>query len=571
MTASRPSAPALLMCWVAVLGPIAFGCVEPWSASLLQTSIYLLAALCAIRPVSDPLPAYSYLPLAAAASVLAIGLLQLLAPAPGGAPAGPMPFTAHSHATFQELRHWASIAALCWAGPRAMRSHADARAVCWALFLAGLFVAVVGLLQASHDNYMIYGFRPVRPGRTPFGPFYNYNNAASFMTVAALAGAGAALSRFRKWGAASVSERADLAATQGLVLFLLGIIAQAVVKSGSRAGTASFVLAAIGSLLAASRLPRRRSLRWGLFLASVGAAFACGAYVLSHTEILALQTTSRHHSAEYRISMALTGLTMLSDFPVFGVGLGAFRHVFQTYQSPAVLGLVRHVHNDWLELALQVGLVGFTAFCVPLAAFFGNRGRRGLFERDGAPRFLQGGALAACGALVLHSIVDFPFQIPAISTAFFILLAVLSAGPEAPRLQPLQAAPLKIEHRVRAAFFIALAAAAALPFAAFLELSKAASATPESRVYFLQEAYRLERDPAIQYDVAATYLRLTSAAPAAARPLLTRAAVASRRALDAAPFDSSTLLLTSDVLSRLGRFSDSEELARKARMVGFTR
>jgi tetratricopeptide (TPR) repeat protein len=115
---------------------------------------------------------------------------------------------------------------------------------------------------------------------------------------------------------------------------------------------------------------------------------------------------------------------MIMDFPLFGVGLGAWTELFLRYRSgPWSTVFFREAHNDYLEVLAETGLIGFGL----LTVFFfvaGKRLVRGL--RKSSSRYLPliAGILSALGGMALHEWLDFNLQIPAIAFLFTVLLAI---------------------------------------------------------------------------------------------------------------------------------------------------
>lgn len=66
-------------------------------------------------------------------------------------------------------------------------------------------------------------------------------------------------------------------------------------------------------------------------------------------------------SNRQRIMMAMTGLEMLKDHPLFGVGIGQFKHVYEDYKL-AGANLYTHIHCLYIHLAVEIGLIGFFVF-----------------------------------------------------------------------------------------------------------------------------------------------------------------------------------------------------------------
>jgi O-antigen ligase len=146
---------------------------------------------------------------------------------------------------------------------------------------------------------------------------------------------------------------------------------------------------------------------------------------------------------------------MVRDFPLFGVGLGAWPEIFPRYQSPPwSWGFYREAHNDYLELLAETGTIGFAL----LAWFFWVAGRRIIH----APRAsdssrsertyrlpVLAALLAAIGAMAFHEFIDFSLQIPANALLFTLLLALalrLGAGSEEQRAKSKEQGAKSEEH-----------------------------------------------------------------------------------------------------------------------------
>ena len=117
-------------------------------------------------------------------------------------------------------------------------------------------------------------------------------------------------------------------------------------------------------------------------------------------------------------------LGMLHDFPLFGVGLGAWPELFVRYQRPPwSLSFYREAHNDYLQLLAETGVVGF----ILLAWFFFRQGKLLIRAvKNTSPRLLplMAGIVAALGTMAFHEFFDFNLQIPANAFLFTLLFAV---------------------------------------------------------------------------------------------------------------------------------------------------
>lgn len=120
----------------------------------------------------------------------------------------------------------------------------------------------------------------------------------------------------------------------------------------------------------------------------------------------------------------------------WGAGPGHFDHVFRLYRDPLVQARPDRAHNDYLNTLADWGLVGAVLVAWTLIVLFWGVARVWPHvQRDGddfrsrqSNRFaFVLGATASLLALLVHSVVDFNFHIPANALAAVTLMALLAA------------------------------------------------------------------------------------------------------------------------------------------------
>ena len=114
-----------------------------------------------------------------------------------------------------------------------------------------------------------------------------------------------------------------------------------------------------------------------------------------------------------------------------GEGLGSFDLQSQARVDPERLRWTRPgaVHNDYLELAGDVGVPAAGLAVLGLLALLGGAWRRTRAAR-GTSRAIQAGALGGVVGVLAHSAVDFPLHQPGIALLLLVALAVaLGPGP----------------------------------------------------------------------------------------------------------------------------------------------
>lgn len=402
--------------WVILFfAPAAFGATEWWSRAVLEFLIFALAAMCILRSdfvatLRGPLIGFSV--------ILVLGAAQLTQARLMSDPGTSLPFTLSRPQTLYALLHWTAMAALLWVSSGIFRWEGSIKRAFAAIFFTGLFIGVVGIIQRGHSNLYYYGLRPVLYGLA-FGPFANYNHAAAWMVISACVGGGLLLAIFERAGRVPLSDRI---AKGALVAFCLAILLAAIIETGSRGAMYSLFASVLFAILLSLRsLDAKGGRRMLLATAGLCSVAAVGLY-LAGPRWLGLVGGKLDESVIYRLSMYRSGLSMFLDFPITGVGLGSFTNAAHAYRESIMPGVVDHVHSSWMEIGLESGIFGLalfliTAVALPLAAL-----ARHIAGRSDDGRAVAAGCFAALLAFTLHGIVEFSFQIPALSMIFVVLL-----------------------------------------------------------------------------------------------------------------------------------------------------
>ncbi|MFP4580682.1 MAG: O-antigen ligase family protein [Candidatus Sumerlaeia bacterium] len=139
-----------------------------------------------------------------------------------------------------------------------------------------------------------------------------------------------------------------------------------------------------------------------------------------------------------RVRILVVSGQLIAARPILGHGLDSFSLVYphaqaryfsenpDTFLQPTTNQTAR-AHNDFLQLFIETGAVGFFLALVMLYAFFRRARKRFQEETDPATRVFIFSAFFAVLALLLHALVDFPFHIAPLAL-FFIFYAALAYG-----------------------------------------------------------------------------------------------------------------------------------------------
>jgi O-antigen ligase len=445
----RAGALVALVLWA----PLPFGSVTGKAASALAAASFVVAALALLAEPSRVLARATRLALAALVAVSALGALQLV-PLPvrlaaslspgharlvgethrafGVAATPPLALTLDRDATRGTLELWAMAAAVLLAAALHGGSRRARRALGAALCGAALFQVVYGVQQWLTGASTIWGTTvPYTPRLR--GSFVNPNHLALLLEIAvAVAFAWLWWSVRRQLAAGSASAERRIASAAPAALVWLVLFA-GLAFTGSRAGLLA-ALAATALQIALTSLGGRR---WAAVGGAAALIVALGAVALSGPEsgLGRLSRLFADGSSPARVEGAAAALSLWSEFPLFGCGLGSFRAGFPLVARRDLGGTLWHAHSDWLELAATGGALALLL----VAAALGVVVRRLLvLWRKGERSEDRAAPLAALGALTavaLHELVDFGLTMPANAVVLAAVagaaLAVRPAGADA--------------------------------------------------------------------------------------------------------------------------------------------
>lgn len=497
-----------------LFAPLAFAAVEPWAYVPLYAVFFLgAAALYAKGDNTHPNPLYKGL-LPAVLGVAAIGLLQLTTQAPVNGPSHLL-FTTGRLNTANAALLWLWYAAVMYCASKAIKTTAQLSGLLWTLFGLGVFVSLMGMLQKTGVDTIVYGLRQVKG--QPFGPFVNRDHGAFFLALAGMAGLGLFFGGLKPlFRHQSHTRMFDLLAVQFLKLVMLTAVIAGIVKTGSRGGLHSFFSAALFMGAVAGGFLKSKTQKIAAWLALLLLLAGYGLLMNKYRILLGLDGDKLVGSVTVRFSMYKSGLEMFKDFPVLGTGLGAVEHAFPYYARPdlAPVGekIVKHVHSDWIELFLQVGLVGGLLYLAGLGLVLLRYYKAWVRCKSFTVKAVYGGALGAAIVGMLHSFVDFGLQMPANALAFYALLGALASRPAVQNRthhdeeeDPEPVPPKKLYANAAAVAALVLTAAAVPQMAAWFYEQQAKDADFDKKVQVRGLALKLQPGPQQAFRLAADY------------------------------------------------------------------
>ncbi len=424
-----------------VWAPVPLGSNRPWAWALaalwvLLLSLWWLSGWMRRRYVCSETVRAAWPMLACGLLWLAYVWLQLL-PLPPGLLQWLSPEAARWHAQA------ASPAALI-AAPLTLDRYGTLEAACKSTAYIAFFVlSLVLLLDRSRIRAAAYvliasgvlqalygGIASLQStGEVASGTFANRNHFAAYLVMCLSVGIGILIASLS--GEASPSWKRYLRdlmqwmITPKMALRLaLVVMVIALVLTRSRMGNSSFFISLLATGAIALALSQRATKSMVILIASLVAVdvFIVGTYFGTQRVVERIVQTTP--DTEDRDEVATYAFAMWKDYPLLGAGLGAFPVVFPRYSREGTALAYTHAHNDYLEFAAEVGLVGESLLALMVATSLAVALRAQHLRRDPLMRGLSFAAIMGILALLIHSSVDFNLQIPANALSFMLLLAL---------------------------------------------------------------------------------------------------------------------------------------------------
>jgi O-antigen ligase len=120
---------------------------------------------------------------------------------------------------------------------------------------------------------------------------------------------------------------------------------------------------------------------------------------------------------------------LFKEHPFTGVGFGAYFLAITKHQIGSGRTRVEEVHNDYLDLAANGGIVAI-GLAIWFAVLMVRRARLRLRSRDAYRRAAALGAVAGILSVGVHSLVDFGLQITGLAAVFCGLIVIAVADVE---------------------------------------------------------------------------------------------------------------------------------------------
>lgn len=440
----------IFFCAILVWSPLPLGSNRDWSLSLLavMTSVLFCFWLFHLRTVSQLPQAISHNK-AIIFIFFLIPLWSLVQLIP--LPANVVQFISPHSGNYYHTQEWHTISI-----NKEATLYSIQRSVSYALFFVltlgivntpkrlenvAQVIVICGVIQASYGVLVVTGGKSFDflqitkvSGQASFatGTFANRNHFAGYLEMSLAIGVGLLIAHIIQNNNPYAGLRAffrnfifTLLSGKARLRVFLALLVVALVLSRSRMGNTAFFVSLGVSGLIGLWLYRKNSNAKSLFVlfSSLIAIdmFILGSWFGLDKLVARLEGTTMER--EERPFAFESSLHTLQDFWLTGSGAGNYYSIFPIYRSNEISGFYNFAHNDFLQISIEYGLIGFVLFAGIVIYSF-TRAIQAQMQRRTA--ILKGAGFAAMMgimSLTIHSSTDFNLYIPANALLFTLLCA----------------------------------------------------------------------------------------------------------------------------------------------------
>jgi O-antigen ligase len=441
-----------------ILSPLPIASVEEWSVYAIQMIVaFMMTAyfFLSVKPKENPIfsrlfkwPKIFFIALFAWIGFQLIPLprwlVEVISPASlhyydqFASGSGNLAFVPISLAPFQTFREGLELLTYFLLGfliIKTVVSRLQMRRIFMVLVGMGFFEAFYGIFELYRQNPRLLFYKKTINLDMVTGTFVNQNHLAGYLCMIIPLVIGIMVARIDTYSLPDMNWRqklvhfAERGLSANLIMFIfLLVMSVAVLLSRSRMGLFLVVFAILVflelTILFVGTLRRSRS-AIKRFLQVV---FLIIAVVFMYVGVDAtLERFSLEKiSGETRTQYWGNTLDIFKDFPLFGCGLGTFVSVYPAYEEGEIHGPLIHAHNDYLEYAAELGLVGFFFLLGGMIILFVKTFHVWKQRRNPEVKGLGLGGIVSIFVIAVFSITDFNLHIPANMILFTIVLSLTS-------------------------------------------------------------------------------------------------------------------------------------------------
>jgi O-antigen ligase/Tfp pilus assembly protein PilF len=442
---------------ILIFSPLAFGAVERWSLTLMETaslSAFLLFFLSGFKKKSlfHEVPGLVPLILLGAyifAQIVPLppGLVRFFSPATftlygetvgSIEPIGWISLSINPKATLSEFFRFSAYLSIYILTVQLLTNRDDLRNTIKIVIVFATLLAIQAMIQhfmtftgGVYASHKIFWFRDLAHGGAPFGPYVNRNHYAGWMGMIFPMALGMFLFHQPPGGYRSFREKIVGFLTHNEanshILFGVSVILTSVTifLTLSRGGIISLCLASLffACMVTAIKPGHRKG---GMMVGVFIIVLLCVGWFGWEPIFQRFDSIRDGHGdiAGQRLTIWKDSLNIARDFPVTGSGFGTFKDIYPKYRHFSGNLIVKHAENDYLEFMAGGGIVGVFLILWFLGIVLYKSARAFRKRKDTYSAYLYLGTLSGIVSILIHGLIDFNLHIGANGLYFFFLLGV---------------------------------------------------------------------------------------------------------------------------------------------------
>lgn len=440
-----------LFFFLVIFSPLAFGTTEPWSYAIMESGCafaFFFFFVWAVRHKKEiyQVPGIIWLLL-----LLGYTLFQLVPLPPfiveflspntfkihqahqsiTGAQDW-MPLSVHPRSTLSEFFRYASYAGFYVLTVQLLSKKEMLQATAFTVTIFGGILAFSSILQFYLTEDMVLWFRHSPVNSIVVGPYVNHNHYAGLMEMIFPISLGLFLFYRPKIGNTSLirgiaeifsQEKANIHILIGTAA-LLSIVS--IFVSLSRGAMISTCLSLI--LFTVLLLKKRISRGNTMLIIGVVVISSLSIGWFGWDQIFdRFAKLKKAHGVVYesRLDFWKDSKEIISNYPMTGTGIGTFSDIYPLHRTFKSKRFLTHAHNDYLELLVEGGMIGFVLAAAFIIALFYRTYSIFSKRRDAFSIYLYMGCLTGLVSILFHSFTDFNLHIGANGLWFFFVAGLL--------------------------------------------------------------------------------------------------------------------------------------------------
>ncbi len=330
-----------------------------------------------------------------------------------------------------ELLKLISYIGMFFVGLRIFDSKKKIKRAVIVIFIAGVLEAFLGLFQMlTKTNKIFWFWQSAYKKGGYFGSFVNPNHFAIYMGIVTCMGIGLLFSRPKiPFYPSDESWRHYLNRFESyiskniLIIFLITIMGASIFLSLSRGGILCLLFALI-LIFMLQGLRSSKKKRVVIIITSLILAFliwiGIDPIIKELSTLIKLTKVSPQRPVAWKDSFRI-----IKEYPLIGVGWGNFQNIFPMYKDPMLQrSFWDHAHNEYIEYAVDTGIIGFLLFYGAVFSCFFWIIKRWIKRTENFSVGITIGGISAISLLLMANAFTFNLHIPAIAFTFFLIMAL---------------------------------------------------------------------------------------------------------------------------------------------------